>query len=150
MGKPSKLYYEVSWDGKLVYHLEFFSGWVKQSGDILMLRHEDHFIETMVFQPRIGWWIVQTRTHEVHRMAELRSREEAKFMSSTIIVLYLVWVEQFIALTQKETLPSTNCHNGSRKGHFWITYRLHTISCLIGIRVVIWPEGCFVARILTV
>jgi hypothetical protein len=26
---------------------------------------------------------------------------------------------------------------------------LHTISCLIGIRVVIQPEGCFFARILT-
>jgi hypothetical protein len=53
-------------------------------------------------------------------------------------------------LTQKETLPSTNYHNGSRKGHFWITCRLRTISCLIVIRVVIRPEGCFIARILTV
>jgi hypothetical protein len=49
MGKPSKLYSEVSQDGKLVYHPEFFSSWVEQSADILMLRHEDDFIEKMVF-----------------------------------------------------------------------------------------------------
>jgi hypothetical protein len=71
-------------------------------------------------------------------------------MSSTIIVLYLVWVEQYMALTQKEMLPSTSCHNGSRKRRFWITYRLRTISCSIGTRVVIRPEGCFLTRILTV
>jgi hypothetical protein len=52
MGKPSKLYSKVSQDQKLVYHPEIFSGWVKQSTDILMLRHEDHFIEKMVFEPR--------------------------------------------------------------------------------------------------
>jgi hypothetical protein len=121
----------------------FFSGWVEQSADILMLRHENHFIEKMVFMPRPRWWIVQTRTHEVHHMAKLRSRGEVKFVLSIIIVSYLVWVEQYMALTQKETLPSTNCHNGSRKGHFWITCHLHTFSCLIGTRVVIRPEGHF-------
>jgi hypothetical protein len=106
-----------------------------------MLRHEDHFIEKMVFQPWPRWWTVQTRTHEVHCMAKLRSQGGVKFMSSIIIVPYLVSVEQYMALTQKETLPSTNCHNGSRKGHFSITYRLRTISCLIGTRVVIQLEG---------
>jgi hypothetical protein len=104
----------------------------------------------MVFQPRPRWFIVQTRTHEVHRMAKLRSRGEVKFMSCTIIVSYLVWVEQCMALTQKETLPSTSCHKGSRKGHFWITYCLSTISCLIWTRVVIRPEGHFFTRIITV
>jgi hypothetical protein len=59
-------------------------------------------------------------------------------------------VEQYMALTQKETLPSTNHHIGSWKGHFWITCRLHTISCLIGTRVVIRLEGCFFVRIITV
>jgi hypothetical protein len=49
MGKPSELYYEVSGDGKLVYHPKIFSGWVEQFADILMLRHEDHFIEKTVF-----------------------------------------------------------------------------------------------------
>jgi hypothetical protein len=49
MVKPSELYSEVSQNGKLVYHLEFFSGLVEQSADILILRHEDHFIEKMVF-----------------------------------------------------------------------------------------------------
>jgi hypothetical protein len=52
MGKPLELYSEVSRDGKLVYHPEIFSGCVERSVDILMLRHEDHFIEKMVFQPR--------------------------------------------------------------------------------------------------
>jgi hypothetical protein len=118
MGKPSKLYYEVSRNGKLVYHPEFFSGWVEQSANILMLRHEDHFIQKMVFQPRPRWWTVQSWTHKVDRMAKLRSRGEVKFMWSTIIVLYLAWVEQYMALTQKESVPSTNYHNGSRKGHF--------------------------------
>jgi hypothetical protein len=45
MGKPSELYSEVSQGGKLVYHVDFFSGRVEQSVNILMLRHEDHFIE---------------------------------------------------------------------------------------------------------
>jgi hypothetical protein len=144
MGKPSELYSEVSQDGKLVYHPEFFLGWVVQSTDILMLRHEDHFIEKMVFQPRPRWWTVHTWTHEVHHMAKLKSRGEVKFMSSTIIVSYLVWVEQSMALTQKETLPSMNCHNGYRKGHFWITCRLCNISCFIG------TKGHFFTRILTV
>jgi hypothetical protein len=49
MGKPSELYSEVSRDGKLVYHLEIFSGFVEQSAHILLLRHEDHVIETIVF-----------------------------------------------------------------------------------------------------
>jgi hypothetical protein len=49
MGKPLELYYEVSQDGKVVYHQEIFLRYVKQSVDILMLRHEDHFIEKMVF-----------------------------------------------------------------------------------------------------
>jgi hypothetical protein len=49
MGKPSELYSKVSGDGKLVYHLEIFSDQVEQSTDILMLRHEDHIIEKMVF-----------------------------------------------------------------------------------------------------
>jgi hypothetical protein len=133
MGKSSELYSEVSRDGKRVYHPEIFSGWVEQSADILMLRHEDHFIEKMVFQPRLGWRIVQTWTHEVHRMA--------KFMLSTIIVMYLAWVEQYMVLTQKETLPSTNFHNGSKKGHFWITCSMRIVSCLIETRVVIRPEG---------
>jgi hypothetical protein len=53
MGKPSELYFEVYQDGKLIYHPEIFLGSVEQSVDILMLRHEDHFIEKMVFQPRI-------------------------------------------------------------------------------------------------
>jgi hypothetical protein len=83
-------------------------------------------------------------------MAMLRSRGEVKFMSSTIVVPFFIWVEQCMALTQKETLPSTNYHNGSRKGHFWITCRLHTVSCLIETRVVIRPEGHFFTRILTV
>jgi hypothetical protein len=52
MGKPSELYSKVSRDGKLVYHLEIHLGGVEQSVDILMLRHEDHFIEKMVFQLR--------------------------------------------------------------------------------------------------
>jgi hypothetical protein len=52
MGKPSELYSEVSRDGKPVYDPKIFSGRVKQSADILMLRQEDHFIEKMVFQPR--------------------------------------------------------------------------------------------------
>jgi hypothetical protein len=73
-----------------------------------------------------------------------------KFMSSTIIVSYIVSVEECLALMQKETLLSTNCHNGSKKGHFWITCHMHTVSCLIGTRVVIQREGCFFARILTV
>jgi hypothetical protein len=34
------------------------------------------------------------------------------------------------------------------KGHFWITCRLRTISCLIGTRVVVSPEGRFFIRIL--
>jgi hypothetical protein len=76
-------------------------------------------------------------------MAKLRSRGEVKFMSSTIIVSYVVSVEQYLALTQKETLPSTNCHNGFRKGHFWITCCLRTVSSLIGTRVVIQLEGHF-------
>jgi hypothetical protein len=49
MGKSSELYSKVSQDGKLVYHLEIFLGRVEQFIDILMLRHEDHFIEKMVF-----------------------------------------------------------------------------------------------------
>jgi hypothetical protein len=49
MGKPSKLYSGVSRDGKPVYHPKIISGSVKQFADILMLRHEDHFIEKMVF-----------------------------------------------------------------------------------------------------
>jgi hypothetical protein len=143
MGKPSELYSEVSQDGKLVYHPKIFLGWVEQSANILMLRHEDHFIEKMVFPARQRWWIVQTQTHEVHCMAKLRSWGEVKFMSSTIIVMYLVWVEQYMALTQKETLPSTNCHNESRKGHLWITCCLCIVSYLIGTRVVIRLEGRF-------
>jgi hypothetical protein len=59
-------------------------------------------------------------------------------------------VEQYMTLTQKETLPSTNYHNGSIKGHFWITCRLCTVFYLIGKRVVIRPEGHFFAIILTV
>jgi hypothetical protein len=50
----------------------------------------------------------------------------------------------------KRRFSSTNCHNGSRKGYFWITCHLCTISCLIGTRVVIRPEGHFFIRILTV
>jgi hypothetical protein len=53
-------------------------------------------------------------------------------------------------LWHRRRLSSTNYHNGSRKEHFWITYRLHTVSCLIRTRVVIRPEGDFFARILTV
>jgi hypothetical protein len=49
MGNPSKLYSEVSRDGKLVYHPEIFLGCVEQPVNILMLRHEDHSIEKMVF-----------------------------------------------------------------------------------------------------
>jgi hypothetical protein len=49
MGKPSELYSEVSRGGKQVYHPTIFLGWVEQSADTLMLRHEDHFIEKMVF-----------------------------------------------------------------------------------------------------
>jgi hypothetical protein len=105
--KPLELCSEGSRDGKLVYHLEIFLGWVEKSVDTLLLMHEDHFIEKMVFWPRPRWWIVQTQTHEVHRMAKLRSWGEVKFMSSTIIVPYLVWVEQYMALTQKETPPPT-------------------------------------------
>jgi hypothetical protein len=52
MEKPSELYSGVSQDGKLVYHLKIFLGWVEQSEDILMLRQEDHFIEKIVFQPK--------------------------------------------------------------------------------------------------
>jgi hypothetical protein len=48
MGKPSELYSEVSQDGKLFYHVENFLGCVEQSADILMMRHEDHFIEKIV------------------------------------------------------------------------------------------------------
>jgi hypothetical protein len=73
-------------------------------------------------------------------MAKLISRGEVMFMSSTIIAPYLVLVEQYMALTQKETLSSIKCHNGSRKGHFWITHCLHTVYCLIGTIVVIRPE----------
>jgi hypothetical protein len=40
-------------------------------------------------------------------MAKLRSRGEVKFLSSTIIVPYLVWVEQYMALTQKDPPPPT-------------------------------------------
>jgi hypothetical protein len=54
-----------------------------------------------------------------------------------------------MTLTQKDTLPSTNCHNGSRKGLFWITCCLLTVSYLIRTRVVI-RLGHFFARILTV
>jgi hypothetical protein len=36
------------------------------------------------------------------------------------------------------------------KGHLCITCHLHTVSCLIETRVVIWPEGCFFTRILTI
>jgi hypothetical protein len=46
MGKPSELYSEISGDGKLIYHLEFF---FRQSTDILMLRHEDYYVEKIVF-----------------------------------------------------------------------------------------------------
>jgi hypothetical protein len=53
-------------------------------------------------------------------------------------------------LWHKRWLSSTNCHNGSRKGCFWITCHLRTVSCLIGTRVVIRLEGCFSARILTI
>jgi hypothetical protein len=53
-------------------------------------------------------------------------------------------------LWHKRRLSSTNYHNGSRKGHFWITCHLRTISCLIGTRVGIRPEGCLSTRILTV
>jgi hypothetical protein len=53
-------------------------------------------------------------------------------------------------LWHKRRLSSTNYHNGSRKGHFWITYHLRTVSYLIGTRVVIRPEGWFFSRILTV
>jgi hypothetical protein len=49
MGKPSELIYEVSQDRELVYHPEIFLGWVEQSMDKLTLRHEDQFIEKMVF-----------------------------------------------------------------------------------------------------
>jgi hypothetical protein len=49
MGKPSELYSEVSRDGKYVYHQEIFLGRGEQFVDILMLRHEDHFIGKMVF-----------------------------------------------------------------------------------------------------
>jgi hypothetical protein len=49
MGKPLELSSEVSRDGEPVYHPEIFTSLVKQSVDILMLRHEDHFIEQMVF-----------------------------------------------------------------------------------------------------
>jgi hypothetical protein len=36
------------------------------------------------------------------------------------------------------------------KEHHWITCRFHAVSCLIGTRVVIRPEGCFFTRILAV
>jgi hypothetical protein len=36
------------------------------------------------------------------------------------------------------------------KGHFWITCYLRNVSCLIGTRLVIWPEWCFFARIITI
>jgi hypothetical protein len=45
MGKPLELYSKVSQGGKLVYNPEIFSGRLEQSADILMLRHEYHFIE---------------------------------------------------------------------------------------------------------
>jgi hypothetical protein len=49
MGKPSDLYSDVSQDEKLVYHPKSFSGLVEQLSNILMLRHEDQFIEKIVF-----------------------------------------------------------------------------------------------------
>jgi hypothetical protein len=49
MEKPSELYSEISRDGKLVYHPEFFLGLVEQFTNILILRYEDHFTEKMVF-----------------------------------------------------------------------------------------------------
>jgi hypothetical protein len=53
-------------------------------------------------------------------------------------------------LWHKRRLSSTNYHNGSRKGHFWITCHLHTIYCLIATGVAIRPEGHFFTRILTI
>jgi hypothetical protein len=81
----------------------------------------------------------------------LRSNHEGKSSLYDLPLLFRILFEwNNTWLWHKRRLSSTIYHNGSRKGHFWITCRLHTVSCLIETRVVIQSEGCFFARILTV
>jgi hypothetical protein len=93
----------------------------------------------------------QFRLESTWSTAWLSSYHEGKSSLCHLPLLFPILFEwNNTWLWHKRRLSSTNCHNGSRKGHFWITYRLRTISCLIGTRVVIRPEGRFFARILTV
>jgi hypothetical protein len=135
MGKPSELYSEVSQDGKLVYHLEIFWGWGMK---ITSLRKWF----SSQGQDDEQFWLKPTRS-----TAWLSLDHEGKSSLCHLPLLFHILFEcNNTWLWHKRRLPSTNCYNGSRKGHFLITYRLCTISYLIGTRVVIWPEGHFFVR----
>jgi hypothetical protein len=110
MGKPLGLHFEVPRDGRLVHDLEFYYGlsWV-------VCGHID---------AKSGGFSSHGRNDEQYRLEPMRStafkvwlkfrdRGEVMFVSSAIIVPYLVWVEQYMTSIQKEILLSTNCHNGS-------------------------------------
>jgi hypothetical protein len=110
MGKPLGLYSEVPQDGRLVHHLEFYyrlNGAVRGHIDAkaTWFSSQEQNDEQFKLEP--------TRSTTFKLRLKLRAREEVKFVSSTIIVSYLVWMEQYMASMQIETLPSTNCHNGS-------------------------------------
>jgi hypothetical protein len=96
-------------DGRLVHFLEFYYGlsWAvcghidaKVGGLSSHSRDDDQFR----FKP--------TRSTAFKVWLNLSARGEVKFVSSAIIVLYLVWVEQYMASIQTR-FPSTNYHNGS-------------------------------------
>jgi hypothetical protein len=93
----------------------------------------------------------QFRLEPTRSTAWLSSDHEGKSSLCHLPLLFCILFEwNNTWLWHKRRLSSINCNNGSRKGHFWITCHVHTVSCLIGTRVVIRPEGCFFARILTV
>jgi hypothetical protein len=102
------------------------------------------------------WFSSQSQYDEQFRLKPMRSTawlsSDHKGKSSLChlpLLFHILFEWNNTWLWHKRRLSSTNFHNGSRKGHFWITCRLRTVSCLIGTIVVIWPEECFFARIST-
>jgi hypothetical protein len=149
MGKPSELCYEVSREGKLVYHPDIF--WAESSSP------RKYWCWGMKITSLRKWFSSQFQDDEQFRLeptrstAWLSSDHKGKSSLCHLPLLFRILLElNNTWLWHKRRLSSTNCHNGSRKGRFWITCHFRTISCLIGIRVVIQPEGCLFARILTV
>jgi hypothetical protein len=145
MRKPSELYSKVSRDE----NLDFFR--VESSSP------QTYWCWGMKINSLRKWFSSQGQHDEQFRLEPMRSTtwlssdHEGKLSLCHLPLLFRILFEwNNTWLWHKRWLSSTNCHNGSRKGHFWITCRLRTVSCLIGTRVVIRSEGRFFTRILTI